>query len=132
MQNGRLENPSCTFGQTLVDFSGSSWSCVKIRGSAIDASATEPAIMFRRKKLTSRLMAEFSQHEQSAVPGRGGYWDAEAESDAASVPNFPGGLCAAKEAMKPLVADSVETESVTSGPEEPMKDVFTQFLPASS
>ena len=92
------------FGQSLVDFSGSSWSCVKIR-----ESPKEPPIMNRRKKQTSRLMAEFSQH-------------ADTESDAASAPNFPGGLCAAKEAMKPQVADS---DSVASGPEEPMKDVFT-------
>ena len=44
------------FGQSLVDFSGSSWSCIKIRGPEPDVQ-----IENRRKKKVSRMMQEFSQ-----------------------------------------------------------------------
>merc|ERR1712139_304295 len=44
------------FGQSLVDFSGSTWSCIKIRGSEL-----EPKPVNRRKQQTSRMSQEFSQ-----------------------------------------------------------------------
>ena len=46
------------FGQSLVDFSGPSWSSIKIR-----ADVQEPQIVNRRKKKISetRMMREFSQ-----------------------------------------------------------------------
>ena len=44
------------FGQSLVDFSGSSWSSVKIH-----KSAAEPTQVNRRKAKVSRMTREFSQ-----------------------------------------------------------------------
>ena len=44
------------FGQSLVDFSGPSWSSVKVH-----AAVPEPEPVNRRKKLVSRMMQEFSQ-----------------------------------------------------------------------
>ena len=103
------------FGQSLVDFSGSNLSCIKIRGSEAESS-----IVNRRKKQTPRLMAEFSKAES------------EAALDARVAPTFPGGLSssmsATKEARKPQVADP---EAVASGPGEFMKDVF-EFSPTVS
>ena len=84
------------FGQSLVDFSGPSWSCIKIR-----KSAEEPEQVNRRKKQVSRMAQEFSQAEiaedtqphqdaifcQSLVPGMSQYVDSGSLSlstDAAS------------------------------------------------
>ena len=54
------------FGQSLLDFSGSSWSCVKIH-----KSAPEPTQVNRRKANVSRIIREFSEvtqeFSQSAV-----------------------------------------------------------------
>ena len=47
------------FGQSLVDFSGSSWSCIKLHSSTSD-----PKPINRRKKAVSRMMQEFSQADQ--------------------------------------------------------------------
>ena len=47
------------FGQSLVDFSGSTWSCVKIHKTRSDAP--EPTLVNRRKATVSRMVREFSQ-----------------------------------------------------------------------
>ena len=57
------------FGQSLVDFSGPSWSCIKLRGSD-----PEPKIVNRRKQSVSnsRIVREFSEAgtgQRSSVPG---------------------------------------------------------------
>ena len=54
----------------MVNFSGSSWSCIKIRESEL-----EPKPVNRRKQQTSRMMREFSQTEEknSLVPGMAMY-----------------------------------------------------------
>ena len=76
------------FGQSLVDFSGSTWSCIKIRGSEL-----EPKPVNRRKQQTSRMMREFSQTEEkdSLVPGMAMYSsqneDVDMNSDAGTA-NF--------------------------------------------
>ena len=49
------------FGQSLLDFSGSSWSCVKIH-----KSAPEPTQVNRRKAKVSRIMREFSEVTQES------------------------------------------------------------------
>ena len=68
------------FGQSLVDFSGSSWTCVKIHKS----SAPEPACVNRRKATVSRMTQEFSQAARqpaenchSLVPGMSQYGDSQ-------------------------------------------------------
>ena len=55
------------FGQSLIDFSGSSWCSVKIR-----ESASQPEIVNRRKKQVSRMSQEFS-----LVPGMSQYRDSQ-------------------------------------------------------
>ena len=76
------------FGQSFVDFSGPSWSCVKIH-----KAVTEPEVVNRRKKQVSRLAHEFSQaaaandtqpHQEAAdchnrVPGMSQYGEADVE-----------------------------------------------------
>ena len=56
------------FGQSLVDFSGSTWSCVKIHKTRSDAP--EPTLVNRRKATVSRMVREFSQTvaEKDAQP----------------------------------------------------------------
>ena len=68
------------FGQSLVDFSGSSWTCVKIHKS----SAPVPACVNRRKASVSRMTQEFSQAErqlagnsQACVPKMSQYGDSQ-------------------------------------------------------
>ena len=68
------------FGQSLVDFSGACWSCVKIHKS----SAAEPTQVNRRKAAVSRITREFSQAVRQAakschdlVPGMSQYGDTQ-------------------------------------------------------
>jgi len=74
------------FGQSLVDFSGSSWTCVKIHKS----SAAEPTQVNRRKTQVSRITQAFSQavevdaqprqhptNCQRLVPGMSQYGDSQ-------------------------------------------------------
>ena len=78
------------FGQSLVDFSGSSWSAIKIHKSAPD-----PTMENRRKAKVSRLSQEFSQtvdkdaqpclHAKnchSLVPGMSQYGESQEFSEA--------------------------------------------------
>ena len=63
------------FGQSLVDFSTSSWSCIKIRETDLEVQPVN-----RRKKAVSRMSQEFSQEEarqQSCVPGMTVYDDSQ-------------------------------------------------------
>ena len=68
------------FGQSLVDFSGSSWSSVKIH-----KSAAEPTQVNRRKAKVSRMTREFSQNVtvedtcHSPVPQMSQYADSDTE-----------------------------------------------------
>ena len=67
------------FGQSLVDFSGACWSCVKIHKS----SAAEPTQVNRRKAAVSRITREFSQAVRQPakncvfVPGMAQYEDSQ-------------------------------------------------------
>ena len=74
------------FGQSLIDFSGSSWTCVKIHKS----STVEPTQVNRRKAQVSRITRAFSQAAevdaqprqhttncQSLVPGMSQYGDSQ-------------------------------------------------------
>ena len=62
------------FGQSLLDFSGSSWSSVKIH-----KSAPEPTQVNRRKSTVSRMTREFSQVavETNNVPGMSQYSESQ-------------------------------------------------------
>ena len=69
------------FGQSLVDFSTSSWSCIKIRETDLEVQPVN-----RRKKAVSRMSQEFSQEEarqQSCVPGMTVYDDSQSVDSAA-------------------------------------------------
>ena len=82
------------FGQSLVDFSGSSWSCIKIHKSKKDVP--EPTQVNRRKAQVSRMVREFSQavtetdaqpcqgpeNCHSLVPGMSQYGESQEFSDA--------------------------------------------------
>ena len=68
------------FGQSLVDFSGACWSCVKIH----KYSAAEPTQVNRRKAAVSRITREFSQAVRqpaknchALVPGMAQYEDSQ-------------------------------------------------------
>ena len=85
------------FGQSLVDFSGSTWSCVKIHNAKSDAS--EPTQVNRRKAKVSRMVREFSQtvaekdtqqclqaeNCHSLVPGMSQYGDSQEFSEVGTV-----------------------------------------------
>ena len=69
------------FGQSLLDFSGSSWSSVKIHKSK---SLPEPTQVNRRKSTVSRMTREFSQairqpaqNCHALVPGMSQYGDSQ-------------------------------------------------------
>lgn len=79
------------FGQSLVDFSTPSWSCIKIRETDHELQPVN-----RRKKAVSRMSQEFSQVEalqKSCVPGMTFYDDSlsidvdmdEADQDSAAI-----------------------------------------------
>ena len=77
------------FGQSLINFSGPSWSCVKIH-----KSAPEPQIVNKRKKQVSRMAQEFSKTEEakgtqpyleannchSLVPGMSQYGESDVDA----------------------------------------------------
>ena len=80
------KNSSRSLGQSLVDFSGSRWTCVKIH----KPSAVEPTQVNRRKAQVSRMTRAFSQAAevdaqqlqhtsncQSLVPGMSQYGDSQ-------------------------------------------------------
>ena len=81
------------FGQSLVDFSGSSWSCIKIHKSKKDVP--EPTQVNRRKAQVSRMVREFSKavtendsqpcqgpgNCHSLVPGMSQYGESQEFSD---------------------------------------------------
>ena len=80
------KNSSRLFGQSLVDFSGSSWTCVKIN----KPSTAEPTHVNRHHAQVSRITREFSQTAevdaqprqhttkcQSLVPSMSQYGDSQ-------------------------------------------------------
>ena len=85
------------FGQSLVDFSGPTWSCIKIH-----KSTSEPKVVNRNKKQVSRMAQEFSQTVREE--------DAESCPDAQSCHNFVPGMSQYREDFHEVAASPQRCE----------------------
>ena len=88
------------FGQSLIDFSGDSWSAIKTHERS---SSSQPEIVNRRKKKVSRMAQEFS-----LVPGMSQYRDSQdVDMDAGSVVDSANGRSFSTSAVNFEIAGSV-------------------------